>query len=67
MAYTMQQLEALEEAYASGQLEVEYADKRVKYRSISELERALYTVRRAINKTPQKTIGIYNSGLNKTG
>lgn len=37
MAYTSTDLEALDQAIASGQLEVEFGDRRVKYRSMSEL------------------------------
>jgi hypothetical protein len=37
MAFTLDQLDALDAALAQGVLEVEYADKRVKYRSLSEM------------------------------
>ena len=37
MAFTLQQYQAITAAIASGTLEVEYADKRVKYHSLSEL------------------------------
>jgi hypothetical protein len=37
MAYTSDQLAALEDAIAQGALEVEYKDRRVKYRSLAEM------------------------------
>jgi hypothetical protein len=37
MAYTQADLDALDRAIASSQLEVEYGDRRVKYRSMDEL------------------------------
>lgn len=39
MAYTQQQLDALESAIAEGALEVAYGDKKVKYRSLDEMLR----------------------------
>lgn len=40
MAFTQADLDAVKRAIASGQLEVQYGDKRVRYRSIDDLERA---------------------------
>lgn len=40
MAYTQADLDAVKKAIAGSQLEVQYGDKRVKYRSLDELERA---------------------------
>lgn len=40
MAYTQKDLDAINKAIAGSQLEVQYADKRVRYRSLEELERA---------------------------
>lgn len=37
MAFTLSQYQAITTAIASGTLEVQYADKRVKYHSLSEL------------------------------
>ncbi len=45
MAHTLPQLHALEAALASGELMVQYDGKRVQYRSIAELERAINRVR----------------------
>lgn len=40
MAFTQSDLDAVKRAIASGQLEVQYGDKRVRYRSFDDLERA---------------------------
>lgn len=40
MAFTQAQLDALDEAIGTGELEVEYDGRRIKYRSISELMQA---------------------------
>lgn len=40
MAYTEKDLAAVMKAIAGSQLEVQYGDKRVRYRSLDELERA---------------------------
>lgn len=40
MAYSQADLDALDKAIASGTLEVQYADRRVKYRSMDELLQA---------------------------
>lgn len=37
MAFTIEQLNVLDAAIAQGVLEVEYSDKRVKYRSLNEM------------------------------
>lgn len=41
MAYTQTQIENLEKAIASGVLEVEYQDRRVRYQSLAEMRRVL--------------------------
>lgn len=45
MAFTTAQLTALEEALASGQVEVTYDGKTVKYRNIDDLRKAYEFVR----------------------
>lgn len=45
MAFTTTQLNAIDAALASGQLEVEYDGKRVKYRTVDELIKARNIVR----------------------
>ncbi len=51
MAWTLEQLAALEEAVASGALEVKYADRTVKYQTTSDLLRVLTMVRRELGVT----------------
>lgn len=41
MAYTPEQYSALKDAIAGGELSVQYADRRVQYRSIDEMLRIL--------------------------
>lgn len=41
MAYTIEQHNLLEEAISQGVLEVEYSDKKVKYRSLDDMLRTL--------------------------
>lgn len=52
MSYSSQQLEALRAALASGSLTVEYGDRRITYRSISELQKAIQIVNEAVNPPP---------------
>ena len=40
MAFTETDLNAIDRAIATGELEVAYADRRVRYRSIAELKKA---------------------------
>jgi hypothetical protein len=50
MAWTQDQIRALETAYALGVLEVEYPDgTRKKYRSLAEMERILSTMRAQVS------------------
>lgn len=50
MAYTSSDLQELKDALASGALSVQFADgKRVQYRSISELMRAIQFVERELS------------------
>ncbi len=54
MAYTQNDLTALERAIAGAQLEVQYGDKRVRFRSLDELERARNFVRDQLNRAAGK-------------
>lgn len=51
MAFTEEQLEAIEAAIASGTLIVQYSDKRVEYRSFDDLLRARNLIREALGLT----------------
>ena len=48
MAYTSEQLTALEQALARGERRVTFGDKTVEYRSVDELKAAIGEVRRAL-------------------
>ena len=48
MAWTQTDLDAVEAAIASGELEVQYSDKSVRYRSITELLRARDVLKSAL-------------------
>jgi roadblock/LC7 domain-containing protein len=48
MAYTQTQLEALEQALASGTLRVTYEGRTVEYRSVDELKKAIAEVKAAM-------------------
>ena len=48
MAYTQDQLTALESALAKGERRVTFGDKTVEYRSVEELRIAMHDVRRGL-------------------
>lgn len=56
MAYTIEQYNKLKAAIATGALEVKYADKTVKYRSLDEMS--------AILTAMGKELGLISSGKN---
>jgi hypothetical protein len=57
MAYTTAQRDALQAAIASGALEVEYGDKRVKYRSLGEMQQLLSQMDAALGtKKPSRRL-----------
>jgi len=66
MAYTTTQLAALQAALASGELSVEYDGKKVQYRSVAELERAIAVVQGALEtagtltQTPRRSLAAYS-------
>lgn len=49
MGYNNQDLERIESAIAKGELDVQYADRRVRYRSIAELREARTEIIRDLN------------------
>jgi len=49
MAFTQTDLDAIKKAIAGSQLEVQYGDKRVRYRSLEELERAARMISSELN------------------
>lgn len=55
MAYTIEQLQALEAALARGERRVTFADKTVEYRSVDELKAAIREIKREIDKLDAQT------------
>jgi len=49
MAFTQKDLDAINRAIAGSQLEVQYGDKRVRYRTLDELERARGMIRKELD------------------
>ncbi|WGS40366.1 hypothetical protein LFL97_13530 [Burkholderia sp. JSH-S8] len=49
MAYTRADLDRIQAAIAKGELEVQYADRRVRYRSIAELRDARTEIVRSLD------------------
>jgi hypothetical protein len=58
MAWTIEQLNALDAAIAEGALTVKYADKSVTYRSLDEMLRIRALIVAALNPDPLNTGGI---------
>ncbi|MFM0647248.1 hypothetical protein PQR14_23235 [Paraburkholderia bryophila] len=57
MAYTRADLDRIQSAIAKGELEVQYADRKVRYRSIAELREAQTEIVRALNQaTPRSRV-----------
>ncbi len=57
MAYTQADLDRIQKAIAKGELEVQYHDRKVRYRSIAELREAQTEVVRALDsQTPRSRI-----------
>jgi hypothetical protein len=65
MAFSQTQLDALQTAYATGTLTVEYDGRRVTYRSLAELERAIGVVAQALGVASplSPTVGRNRIGL----
>ncbi len=55
MAWTATDLTAIERAIASGELSVQFADRRVQYRSIDELLKARDVIKEAIAQAASST------------
>lgn len=66
MAFTTEQLTALENAIAEGVKRVKYQDKEVEYRSLEEMITLRDAMRRELGIVTAKsnrTVGVYGSGL----
>lgn len=65
MAFTTEQIAALEAALASGKSEIEFQGRRVRFRSVDELQRVLAQAKaQDITQTPIRQYATYSkSGL----
>ena len=65
--FTQAQLDALNTALASGHLEVRYADRTVKYRSLDEMQRVKAMMMRDLNKAkrPNRVLASFGKGFAK--
>lgn len=65
MAATAEQITALEAALYSGELTVEYGDRRITYRSVADIERALARALKAAEDpalpSGMRTYGAFNN------
>jgi hypothetical protein len=59
MAFTQAQLDALEEAIASGSLSVQYGDKKITYQSQAEMLKARDLIRRSLGLTQASSSRVY--------
>lgn len=69
MAYTMEQVTALEAAVAEGALTVKYQDKQVTYRSLDEMVRILRQMKTElglINKNGGRRLASFSKGHTPT-
>ena len=66
-AYTQEQYDTLKNAIAEGALRVEYADKRIEYRSLDQMERLLATMATELGLTPAKQKGYRRVGTFSKG
>lgn len=64
MPYTPEQLTALSDAIAQGVLTVEYADKKVTYRSLAEMKEILYDMKKDLGLAPpSRRYAAHSKGL----
>lgn len=67
MAYTLQQLEALDSAIVQGALRVKYADKEVEYRSLDDMIRLRNMMRQELGMSggiaSRRKLGEFSKGL----
>ena len=64
MAYTVDQLNSLDDAIAQGVLEVKYADKTVTYRSLNEMNRIRGIIEKALGRgSSSRKYAVFNKGL----
>lgn len=61
MAFTQKQLDVLEEAITNGVLEVQYTDKKVKYRSLAEMMQLRDKIREELGIVKKQAQRLYMS------
>lgn len=66
MAYTIQQVQALQDAIASGAKDVQYGDKRVTYQSAQEMRQTLETMKAelGIGTARRRVFVSHSKGIN---
>jgi len=55
MAYSQEQLEALERSLTTGERRVTFQDKTIEYRTVEELQLAIQSVRKGLLKQAEET------------
>lgn len=63
MAYTQAQIDELKRIRATGALEGEFEGRRVKYRSLEEIDRIIADMERAVNGTSSYRLASTSKGL----
>ncbi len=63
VAYTQTQIDKLKTAIASGVLEVQHGDERIRYRSLDEMRAILETMERSVNSRARRTVAKYQSSF----
>ena len=65
MAYTQEQLQAMEEAFAAGTTRVQHEDRSVTFRSLEELKEIIQTIKHSVNPSasrPARTYAKFRKG-----
>lgn len=68
MAFTQKHIDALDEAIASGELEVDFGDRKIKYRSIEQLKSAKRHIKKELAESSGARVGgirTYRLGVSK--
>jgi len=63
MAFTQDDLDAIDQALISGELEVSYQDRKVRYRSVRELKEMRLLISKSMNNKPRP--GLYRVELDR--
>jgi len=65
LAFTQTDLDAIDSAIKSGHLEVQYSDKKVKYRDLDEMLRIREMIRKEVSpqSSDSRTVAEFSKGL----